>query len=573
MTELLRFGAFEFDTESHLLQRDGTVVALPPKAIDALELLLRATGRLHTRQSLIDALWPGRVVEEQGLSQLVYLLRKTLGPRPDGGDWIATVPKRGYRFDGAVERLRQTPLARPEQGNLPTVAVLPLGEAGCSEAGLGLALADALVTLLARHSGLVVRPLGSMQPRLASPCDPLELGRQLGVDLLVEGSLQTVGDALRANIRLWSLAGGLLWSERFDGRLAELFAVEDRIGAALLHRMLPGTMALEPALARRSNSAPVRADLLRSRLLWHRWNPAAWRQSIDAARAALGAEPDSAEARYWWGASLVALAITGQTEADSAFRQARALFHAAARLDPNFDQTSEGLAAVALFHDWDVPTARALLQRAIVANPGNATARDLYGLALASGGDVIGAIREIEGAHQIDPLSSIVGTDRGYSLVFARRFPEAEAALRQVLELDPTFSHARLYLGQVMAWLGDGVGGQVEIRRALADCGRDPACSHELAHALVSSGQRDPALEILDALKEQYATGYVDPFEIASVCIALDRHDEAMQWLDRALQLRSRNLGYIRVEPIFDPLRDRRDFAALVERVYPPALA
>lgn len=575
MSVLLRFGNFELDTASHLLQRHGKPIALSPKAVDALELLIDMPGRLHTRRALVDALWPGRVVEEQGLSQLVYLLRRTLGPRADGRHWIATVPKRGYRFDGDVDRVPQAPLARPARSHLPTVAVLPLGETGCSEAGLGLALADALVTLLARHPGLIVRPLGSLQPRIATGFDPLILGRELAVDLLVEGSLQTAGDALRANVRLWGDAGArLLWSERFDSRLADLFALEDAIGVALLQQMLPeGTPELAPTLVRRSSSAEVRACVLRSRLLWHRWNPAAWQQSIDEAKAALALEPDNAEARCWWGVSLIALAITGQLEANAAFRHARALLHSAERLDPHLEHAREGLAAVALFHDWDVPTALDLLRQAILASPGDATSRDLYGLALAASGDVGGAIREIAGAHQIDPLSLIVGTDRGYSLVFAHRYADAVPALRRVLDIDPTFSHARLYLGLVLAWLGDGAAAQAEIRHGLADCGRDPACSHELAHALVHSGERDAAMLILDALKQLDAECYVDPFEIASTCIALDRLDEAMRWLDKALQLRSRNLGYIRVEPVFDPLRGRADFAALVDRVYPPAIA
>lgn len=572
MSMLLRFGKFELDTASHMLQRQGQTIALPPKAVDALELLIDTPGRLHTRRALVDTLWPGRVVEEQGLSQLVYLLRQTLGPRADGRPWIATVPKRGYRFDGDVERVPQAPLARPAQPHLPTVAVLPLGETGCSEVGLGLALADALVTLLARHPGLIVRPLGSLPPRITNP---LLAGRELAVDLFVEGSLQTAGDALRANVRLWSSASDRpIWSERFDSRLSDLFALEDAIGVALLQQMLPeGTPALAPTLVRRSSSPRVRAHLLRSRLLWHRWNPEAWEQSIDEVKAALALEPDNAEARCWWGVSLIALAITGQHEANAAFRHARALLHSAQRLDPHLELAREGLAAVALFHDWDVPTALELLKRAILASPGDATSRDLYGLALAASGDVSGAIREIAGAHQIDPQSLIVGTDRGYSLVFARRYADAVPAFRSVLDIAPTFSHARLYLGLVLAWLGDGAVAQAEIRRGLADCGRDAACSHELAHALVRSGEDDEATRILDALKQLDAKGYVDPFEIASTCIALDRLDEAMHWLDRALQLRSRNLAYIRVEPVFDPLRGRADFAALVDRVYPPAIA
>ena len=575
MTQLLCFGDFELDTVSHLLQRGGAPVALTLKAVHALELLAAAPGQMLTRQALIDALWADRFVEEQGLSQLVYLLRRTLGPRPDGRSWIETVPKRGYRFNGEVKRADRPPLARPAHQATPTVVVLPFLETACSKAGLGLALADALVTLLARHAGLVVRPLGNLLQQIEEIRDPVALGRTLGADLLVEGGLQTSGSSLRVTLRLWG--NGLhqvLWSERFDSEITELFALEDAIGAALLQRMLPaGSVPLVVSPVQRSPSALVRQHLLRCNFLWHRWNPAAWHETIATARAALALDGTNAEARCWWGVALTTLAISGQIEGDPAFRQARALFHEAERRDPHSDRAAEGLGAVALFRDWDPATAIALLQRAICSNPGNVTARDLYGLALVASGDVNGAVREIRGALQIDPLSLIVGTDHGCILMFARRYAEAVPALRRVLSIDPGFAHARINLGLVMAWLGDGAAAQTEIRRGLADFRRDPATSHELAHALVSAGDHAAAQAILDAQLAQKAERYVDPFEIASTCVALGKPEQAIELLTQALQLRSRALCYIRVEPIFDPLRGRADFAELVDSVFPPGTA
>jgi len=575
MNQLLCFGDFELDTSGHLLQRGGAPVALPLKAVHALELLVAAPGELLKRQALIDALWADRVVEEQGLSQLVYLLRRTLGRRPDGRSWIETLPKRGYRFNGDIERAERPPLARPAHQTTPTVVVVPFLETACSEAGLGLALADALATLLARHAGLVVRPLFTLQKQIEDIADPVALGRALGADLLIEGGLQTIGRSLRVTLRLWGEGlQQVVWSERFDSEITELFALEDAIGAALLSRILPaGTMPLAVSPAKRPPSAAVREHLLRCNFLWHRWNPAAWHETVAAARAALALDGANAEAHCWWGLALTTLAISGQIESDPAFRQARALFHEAERRDPHSDRAAEGLAAVALFHDWDPATAMALLQRAIRSNPGNATARDLYGLALVASGDVNGAVREIRGALQIDPLSLIVGTDHGCMLMFARRYAEAAPALRRVLSIDSAFAHARINLGLVLAWLGDGAAAQTEIRRGLADVSRDPATSHELAHALVSAGDHAAAQAILDAQLALQAERYVDPFEIASTCVALGKHEQAVELLTQALRRRSRALCYIRVEPIFDPLRGRADFAELVDSVFPPGMA
>jgi DNA-binding winged helix-turn-helix (wHTH) protein/Flp pilus assembly protein TadD len=569
---LLHFGEFELDTGNHVLRGRGGPLALPPKAVDALALLLAEPGQVRSRQALIDALWPDRVVEEQGLNQLVYLLRKALGKRSDGAEWIVTVPKRGYRFNGEVLRRARVPMARPADGVTRSVAVLPLQELVGVAPGLGVAIADALVTSLARRQELLVRPMASVGAEPGDTSDPRERMTALGVDLTVEGSLQWVGELLRVHLRLWTAGReSPAWSGHFEGPMDALFDIENAAAAALTAEICPRVGAQpdhSPAPARRFSAPRVREHVLRSRFLWERWTPPTWHDAIVEARAALALEAGSAEARYWWGASLVALAITGQTAAPEAFRQARALFHEAGRLDPGLDLAWEGLGAVALFHDWDPPTAIDCLRRAIELQPGNARARDLYALALAASGDVDSALVEIGGAYEIDPLSLLVGTDVGYMQVFARRYEAAEAAFRRVLALEPHFAHARLYLGTTLAWQGRGAEATIEIRCGLADCGRDPASSHELAHAQVVAGHVGEAEAILRALEEKLAGSFADPFELAATCIALGRLDQAMAWLERALVSRSRQLGYIRVEPMFDPLRDRSDFQNLLTRVH-----
>ena len=574
VNNLLHFGEFELDTGNHVLRGHGGPVALPPKAVDALALLLAEPGQVHSREALIDALWPDRVVEEQGLNQLVYLLRKAIGQRSDGAEWIVTVPKRGYRFDGEVLRRARVPMARPADGVTRSVAVLPLEELVGVEPGLGRAVADALVTALARRQELIVRSLAGVRAAAGDAVDPQERAATLGVDLIVEGSLQWVCDLLRVHLRLWTAdRESPSWSGHFEGPMSALFDIEDAAAAALLAEVCPRAAEQDPGPthARRFSDPKVREHVLRSRFLWERWTPPTWHDAIVEARAALALDAGNAEARYWWGASLAALAITGQTATSDAFRQARALFHEAARLDPDLGRAWEGLGAVALFHDWDPPTATECLRRAIELQPGNATARDLYALALAASGDVDSALVEIGGAYEIDPLSLLVGTDVGYMQVFARNYEAAEAGFRRVLALEPHFAHARLYLGTTLAWQGRGAEARIEILRGLKDCGRDSATSFELAHAQVVDGCVAEAEAILGALEAKHAESFADPFELAATCIALGRLDQAMVWLEQALLSRSRQLGYVRVEPVFDPLRDRTDFQDLLARVHPGA--
>jgi DNA-binding winged helix-turn-helix (wHTH) protein len=315
MSSIVSFGAFELDTSAHQLKCDGDALHLPPKAVDALELLISQEEQLLTREHLMQALWGDRIVGDQGLNQLIYLLRKALGRKSDGQEWIETVPKRGYRFNGPVNRDQSTALARPTTGTI-RVAVLPLADLPANDQqAQGLAFADSLITRLARESSLVVRPLAAVRRLDAENLDPMEALDALQVDRLIEGSMQASETELLVNLRLWDrMASKVIWGERFNASPGRLFDLEDQAGTALIEQLLGAQQSSTAGITipRRHTDPVVRNHLLRSRFLWHQWTPPAWQQSIREARLALDIDPDNAQARYWWAVSLIALAITGQ---------------------------------------------------------------------------------------------------------------------------------------------------------------------------------------------------------------------------------------------------------------------
>lgn len=439
MSHSLSFGVFELDTRAHQLRRHGQDLSLPPKAIDALELLVTKDGELMTRSALIEALWPDRVVEEQGLNQLIYVLRKTLGPRDNGEPWIITVPKRGYRFNGRATRSQPDPISPPAA---PT-------------------------------SGSNTHPADSS----------------------------------------------------------------------------------------------VRSHLLRSRFLWHQWRPDAWSEAIHEARRALEIDPGNAEARYWWGASLITQAISGLEPPLATFPKARELLRQAVEIDPELDVVWEGLGAIALFHDWDADTACRHLKRAIQSNPQSGTSRDLFALATAASGDLDQALEEVEAALKLDPVSAIIGTDLGAIHAMAGRHDRAVEAFRSVLALHPLFAHARAYLSLSLCQIGEVEAALSEAHRAMSDAGRDPELSSELALAWIADGRSDRAEHILDRMRSVPEDQHLDAYFPMQVASALGRMDEALDWLDRAIEQRSRSLCYIRVDPFFDPLCASPGFPSRLERV------
>ena len=212
--------------------------------------------------------WPDTFVEEANLSVNVSILRKALGEQPDGRPWIQTVARRGYRFLGAVRAQAAAPRS---------LAVLPFRSLGTDEAddALGLGMADALITRLAATGRVAVRPTGTVR-RFASPdVDPVEAGRQLGVDAVVDGRLQRSGSRLRLTVQLVPTAGGApLWADHFDEEFTHLFAVEDtvaeRVAAALVAEL--STEERQRLGRRQTESLEAYQAYCRGRFFWGRFS-------------------------------------------------------------------------------------------------------------------------------------------------------------------------------------------------------------------------------------------------------------------------------------------------------------
>ncbi|HET7747492.1 MAG TPA: winged helix-turn-helix domain-containing protein, partial [Vicinamibacteria bacterium] len=211
---VFEFGAFRFDAGARVLWRGRDIVGVAPKALDLLAVLLERAGDVVTKDELLRRAWPDAVVEEANLSVNVSLLRKALGDAPGGAPWIETIPRRGYRFAGPVRAASATPRA---------VAVLPFRalRAGDGDEALGLAMADAVITRLARTGEITVRPTSAVQRYATGEADPRAAGRALGVDVVLDSRLQREGSRLRVTAQLLSVASDApLWAESFDEEMS-----------------------------------------------------------------------------------------------------------------------------------------------------------------------------------------------------------------------------------------------------------------------------------------------------------------------------------------------------------------
>ncbi len=239
MKRFYEFGPFRLDIGSRVLMRDSKIVPLTPKAVDTLLVLVERCGDLVERNELIKLVWPDVYVEENNLNSNIFMLRKALGGDCNGQHYIDTVPRRGYRF---VPSVREVVIGHDDQKEksrsaIKSMAVLPF-KIFCDEddsAYLGLGIADALITRLSNQHGMIVRPTSAVIRFRGLDQDPRRAGRELDVELILEGNIQRSAERVRVTVQLVSVADEApLWAEKFDENCQDIFALEDAISARVV---------------------------------------------------------------------------------------------------------------------------------------------------------------------------------------------------------------------------------------------------------------------------------------------------------------------------------------------------
>src|SRR5215472_6192175 len=242
------FGDFRLlAAERRLTARsDGRPIELTPKALDTLHFLLQHPGELLDKSTLLAAVWPNVVVEENNLNQVVSTLRRALGDGSGGRRFIITVPGRGYQFVAPVREVHQdTPSPTAAQATTAirkSIAVLPFASLSSDPEKdyFGDGIAEELIHLLARVPGLKVPARTSSFAYKGRNVDVRQIARELGVGMLLEGSVRSAGDSIRVTAQLVDAESGYhIWSQTFDRQFADVFKLQDELAGAIVHKVAP----------------------------------------------------------------------------------------------------------------------------------------------------------------------------------------------------------------------------------------------------------------------------------------------------------------------------------------------
>lgn len=622
MSQVYEFGDFRLETAERRLFRQGVPVAMAPRVFDTLVLLVENSGRLLSKDELMQKLWPDTFVEEVSLSQNISQLRKALGGM-DSEPMIQTVAKRGYRFAAAVRTVaeelppgratrdvsetgqlasRELPPERSHRGwkiaaamlvfvgaiavglvvwsrretakasaapTIHSIAVLPLANlsADSEQEFFADGITDDLITELARiHALRVISRTSVMQYKGTRKSLP-EIARELNVDALVEGTVSQLGGRLHITAQLvQAIPEQHIWAESYERPLAEAHILQTEIAREIAGALRAAMTPEEQARMRRSRAvnAPANLAYLKGQYFWNKRTPAGVREGEKYFFEAMAQDPDFSQAYVGLADAYIMEGGWGMEPATVVLPKAEAAARHALALDPDNADAHAALGLIAMNYDWDWSKSEREYKQALALSPNDALAHHWYAEFLVARGRFDEALAEIQRAQELDPLSLVIAADWGKLLYFNRRYDDAAAQLQKALKMDPSFLPAhgwlvKVYAAQRLAPQAD------EALRGLEKANPDSASYWSAVSVVKGATGRQKevqaAAKVLDRSRPQ------DPSIMLFLPIAKGDTTEAFAWMEKCYTTHSTVMTSLKVSPDYDTLRNDPRFATYLSRV------
>ncbi|MGE5724610.1 MAG: winged helix-turn-helix domain-containing tetratricopeptide repeat protein [Acidobacteriota bacterium] len=617
--KIVQFGVFELDLQRAELRKQGVKIKLQEQPLRVLRVLLENPGQVVSRDELRQRVWSANTFVEfdQGLYSAMARLRDVLGDSSDSPRFIETVARRGYRFiapvspsvapnpgetttprkgeqqDSRRQSLRRwisNLLAGLLGGALLLVIVFTFDVAGAREwlrtrttpirsiAVLPLenlsrdpeqeyfadGMTDELITTLAQMGTVRVVSRTSVM-RYKKISEPIaQVGRELSVDAVVEGTVERSGNRVRIRVQLIQAASDRhLWAQSYDRDFTDALAFESEVAGDIVREIQSD---LTPTQKRRWSAvrrvAPEAYDAyLKGLYFSNKRNAADFTRAIGYFNQAIAKDSGYAAAYSGLSDALLGEIFTG-TPAEKVREKATLSAQKAIELDPSSAEAHNSLGGIREFWDWDWAAAEREYRRAIELNPNFAAGHQDYALLLAFQGRFEQAIAEAQRSQDLDPLSPFVRTTFCLELEVARRYAEAVEKCQQALELDPNFRHAHGNLVSIYIAMGKNEQAVEEYEKVASLAGRSPAEIAGIRGAFEQGGSKGFWRKLLEDSKKEG-----DGVRVASLYALLGEKDQAMLWLEKAYRQRSPMMEFLKEASEFDNLRSDPRFGELLRRV------
>jgi serine/threonine-protein kinase len=471
-----------------------------------------------------------------------------------------------------VTALAATEAAARSPATTRSIAVLPFVNSSpdAENEYLSDGITDELIDALAKISGLRVSSRTSVFALKGRSLDVRAVGALLGARVVLEGTVRKAGDRLRITAQLTSTDDGrLLWSQRYDRQLVDVFTIQDEIAGTIVStlRATMFTELSEHVPRRYTENIQAYGLYLKGRYAWNKRSQEGVAEAIRYFEQAIAEDPNYAPA-YAGLADSYALDVDYRAvPVAEPFQRAKDYARKALALDDTVFSAHASLAWSLFIYDWDWEGAEREFRRAIELNPRYASAHQWFAFLLVSQGRSEAALLESLTALELDPASVSIRRAVGWSYYYAGRYDQAIDHLARAIEMNPMAVESHRILAATLVQQGKLADAERVLREALTLPAAGAFTKAELALVLARAGRRAEAKALLEEIQAAARDHYVSPVPFAIVHIGLGNLKEALDWAERAYAERRGWLAYLKVNPIFDSLRNEPRFKALVQKM------
>jgi TolB-like protein/DNA-binding winged helix-turn-helix (wHTH) protein/Tfp pilus assembly protein PilF len=614
------FGPFELDLHSGELFKGGLRIKLQGQPIQILQILLEQPGKLVTREEISQRLWPSDtfVDFEHSLNTAVKKLRTALGDEAETPRYIETLPRRGYRFIGEItsappasepaivetvvaKTQPAAPPSRPKKRwlivgglaavsmvvvvvsiiawrqhsshQIESIAVLPLSNFSNDQEQEYFAdgITEELITDLAQIKALRVISRTSVMRYKGTKKSLPEIGRELGVDAVVEGSVQRSGNRVRVSAQLIQTSSDHhLWANTFERDVRDVLSLRDELARAIASEIrIEVTPNEQGRLSRATPVVPEAYEAyLKGRRSADKSTVEGLNKAIEYFNQAVAKDPKYALAWAALGHAYFLKSFLTELPLDERCIPA---MKKAMELDENLAEAHVDFADLIFHRDWMWREGEEEFHRAVELDPGSIDAQQHNAICLWQLGRFDEAIREMQRTRQLDPLSSGINLSYGSLLRDAGRFDDAKLQFEKTLELEPGYIEAYVSLAALYEDAGRADLALANYRKAVSLKVDKPEQAKALQAAMDKDGTHGYWRKVLDFAEEESKRQHVPPLTLAALHVRAGENKKALDYLDRAYEQRSPRLSWINSQSIWNPLRADPRFQELIRKMQFPA--
>ena len=508
----------------------------------------------------------------------VRTVRPEVPPAIDDAIARALAKDPAQRFPTVTEFTEALVVNAPSRGHVVPratrgIAVLPFVNVSSEPENeyLSDGITDELIDQLAKVDGIRVASRTSVFALKGKSQDVRAIGALLGCTSVLEGTVRRSGHQLRITAQLTSTEdGSLVWSQRYDRHLADVFEIQDEIARTIVNTLRATSFAdlsTPPHPRRQTTNVNAYRLYLKGRYEWNRRTQESVAAGIRYFEQAIAEDPAYALA-YTGLADCYALEVDYRSmRVVEGFVAAKEYARRAIALDDSLAEAHASLAWSLFIYDWEWGAAEQEFRRALDLDPRYATAHQWYAFLLVSRGAFGDALVEAHTAVELDPGSISARRSLAWNYYYARRYDQTRYHLERAIEMNPNAEENFRVLGLTLAIEGDLDEAIRVLGEAVTMEGSGSYTKATLGFALAKAGRSSEAMAVLTELEARAECEYVSPAAFATTLIGLGQIERALDWAEHSLEDRRGWLAYLRVNPLLDPLRDHPRFNALIERM------